>query len=89
MAASNLTGVRSRADHRVTPPSFPSHVAARVAAAWEGNRPADPRLPIPGPRGPVDSDPSMDEALRRVREHGQALREGLAAAREYAASVAA
>ena len=30
-----------------------------------------------------------EEALRRVREHGRALREGLAAAREYAASVAA
>lgn len=36
-----------------------------------------------------DSDPDVDEALRRVREHRDALREGLAAAREYAASVAA
>ncbi|HEY3483154.1 MAG TPA: hypothetical protein VGL02_30130 [Streptomyces sp.] len=99
-----------------------------MAAAWEDSRPAIPRLPIPGPRGPVDSDPSVDELLhrvraprsnfticpecngaatpghvcqpktapapaaemaRRVRDHRDALREGLAAAREYAASVAA
>lgn len=78
----------ARETTRVTPPSFPSHVAARVAAAWEDNR-----LPIPGPRKPTghagDSDPNADEMLRRVRDHRDALREGLAAAREHAASVAA
>jgi hypothetical protein len=77
----------------VTPPRFPDHVAARVAAAWEDSRPAIPRLPVPGPRGPVDhdgdSDPDMDEALRRIREHGSALREGLAAYNEWAAGAVA
>jgi hypothetical protein len=55
----------------VTPPRFPDHVAARVAAAWEDSRPAIPKLPIPGPRGPVDhdgdSDPDADELLKRAR----------------------
>lgn len=55
----------------VIPPHFPDHVAARIAAAWEDSRPAIPRLPIPGPRGPVDhdgdSDPHVDELLHRVR----------------------
>lgn len=32
-----------------------------------------------------DSDPSMDEALRRVRDHGRALREGMAAYRAWTA----
>ncbi|MFJ2631083.1 RNA polymerase sigma factor [Streptomyces sp. NPDC087422] len=40
------------------------------AASWDDG-PAIPKLPIPAPRGPVDhggdSDPDMDEALRRVR----------------------
>jgi hypothetical protein len=56
----------------VTRPAFPAHVAARVAAAWEDSRPAIPRLPIPGPRGPVDhdgdSDPDANELLKRARE---------------------
>ena len=76
-----------------TPPRFPDHVAARVAAAWEDSRSAIPRLPIPGPRGPVDhdgdSDPDMDEAYRRVRESGRAIRAGLAEYREWAAGAAA
>lgn len=35
-----------------------------------------------------DSDPFMNEALRRVRRHGSALREGMAAYREWAESAA-
>lgn len=56
----------------ITPPSFPSHIAARVAAAWQGNRPADPQLPIPGPRGPVDLDAAR---LRMETEAAYALRD--------------
>lgn len=56
----------------IIPPLFTAHVADRIAAAWEDSRPAIPRLPIPGPRGPVDhdgdSDPDVDELLRRARE---------------------
>lgn len=56
----------------ITPPRFPDHVAARIAAAWEDSKPAIPKLPIPGPRGPVDhagdSDPDADELLKRARE---------------------
>lgn len=55
----------------VTRPRFPAHVADRIAAAWEDSRPAIPKLPIPGPRGPVDhagdSDPDADELYRRAR----------------------
>jgi hypothetical protein len=36
-----------------------------------------------------DSDPIRDEAYRRVRDHRDAILEGLAAARAYADSAAA
>ncbi|MFJ1581761.1 RNA polymerase sigma factor [Streptomyces sp. NPDC088197] len=49
----------------------PSRNGFRTATGDDG--PAIPKLPIPGPRGPVDhdgdSDPDVDELLRRVREH--------------------
>jgi hypothetical protein len=35
-----------------------------------------------------DSDPSMDEALRRVRDHGRAIRDGLAEYEAWAGSAA-
>jgi hypothetical protein len=60
---------------RPSPPHFPSHVAARIEADWEGNRRSIPR--IPGPHGPVDhagdSDPSVDELLHRVRNPRSSL----------------
>jgi hypothetical protein len=73
MATANSTGARPRADHsgRIAPtfPQSPADKAAFASASYV--------------RG--DSDPNMDEALRRVRSHGAALREGMAAYREWAA----
>jgi hypothetical protein len=82
MAAANLTGVRSRADHlaRIAP-SYPQSPADKAAHAVSYVRLARVQT--------GDSDPIMDEALRRVRDHRDAIREGLAAARAYADSAAA
>jgi hypothetical protein len=77
MAIANPTGVRSRVAHIA--PSYPQSPADKAAASYV--RPAVAQA--------GDSDPDMDEAYRRVRDHRDAIREGLAAARAYAASAAA
>jgi hypothetical protein len=38
------------------------------------------------PTATSDSDPDMDEALRRVREHGRAIRAGMREYREWVAA---
>jgi hypothetical protein len=80
MAIANPTGVRSRVAH-IAPsyPQSPADKAAHAAAPYV--RPAVAQA--------GDSDPDMDEAYRRVRDHRDAIREGLAAARAYADSAAA
>jgi hypothetical protein len=83
MAIANSTGVRSRADHlaRIAPsyPQSPADKAAHAAVSYV--------RPVVAQAG--DSDPIMDEAYRRVRDHRDAILEGLAAARAYADSAAA
>lgn len=62
MASANTTGVRSRADHRTIAPTFPLSAADKAAHAA-----ASYVRPVRAVAG--DSDPDMDEALRRVQEN--------------------
>ena len=50
----------------VTPPTFPAHVAARIAKSYGPSRPALTAGWFPVAADPRDSDPDMDEALRRA-----------------------
>lgn len=101
MATANSTGVRSRADHsgRTAPVTALSVADEAAHAAASHVRPflspsgaaALDRLvrDTAGWASGSDSDPDMDEALRRVRSHGRALRAGMAEYREYVGEVAA
>jgi hypothetical protein len=98
MATANLNGARVRADHpgRIAPitPKSAADLAAFAAARGDIRRPQASNAGWFPSAAEGDHPSQEDEALRRVREHRDALREGLAAAREYAdreyaASVAA
>jgi hypothetical protein len=96
MATANSIGVRTTPDHpgRITPAS---KLSAADRAAHDAASYVRPFLSPVGEAAlnrlasatGTDSDPIMDEAYRRVRDHRDAIREGLAAARAYADSAAA